>query len=202
MISFLSSWAKSVGLAIVIVSILEMVLPNNKTKKYIKMVMGVYILFSIISPFFQNKINANNFDVENYVETSVASTNEVDQTSMDKRIKQLYIQELEKDITSKVQKEGYNVKKCQVDATITDNVENTKINKITLQVEKDGSKKETDNSSTESKVVSTIQKIKGVDVNTNEENKTDSKVSKSDIADLKKFLEKEYEVSEQCLAIN
>ena len=48
MIEFLSSWAKGLGLAIVVVSILEMILPNNKTKKYIRMVMGVYILFTII----------------------------------------------------------------------------------------------------------------------------------------------------------
>ena len=34
MIEFISSWAKSLGLAIVIVSILEMLLPNNKNKKY------------------------------------------------------------------------------------------------------------------------------------------------------------------------
>ena len=33
MIEFLSSWAKSLGVTIVIVSILEMLLPNNKTKK-------------------------------------------------------------------------------------------------------------------------------------------------------------------------
>ena len=55
MIEFLSSWAKSLGVTIVIVSILEMLLPNNKTKKYIKVVMGLYILFNIISPFIKNK---------------------------------------------------------------------------------------------------------------------------------------------------
>ena len=55
MIGFLSSWAKSLGLAIVIVSILEMLLPNNRTKKYIRMVMGIYILFTIVSPFVKNK---------------------------------------------------------------------------------------------------------------------------------------------------
>ena len=54
MIEFLSSWAKGLGLAIVIVSILEMLLPNNKTKKYIRIVMGIYIIFNIISPFVQN----------------------------------------------------------------------------------------------------------------------------------------------------
>ena len=34
MIEFLSSWAKGLGVVIVIVSVLEMLLPNNKTKKY------------------------------------------------------------------------------------------------------------------------------------------------------------------------
>ena len=35
MIEIFSSWAKGIVLAIVIISILEMLLPNNKTIKYI-----------------------------------------------------------------------------------------------------------------------------------------------------------------------
>ena len=61
MINFLSSWVKNLSLALIVVSILEMILPNSKTKKYIKMVMGLYILFSIISPFIDSK----NFNLEN-----------------------------------------------------------------------------------------------------------------------------------------
>ena len=34
MIENLSSWAKGITLAVIVVSILEMLLPNNKTKKY------------------------------------------------------------------------------------------------------------------------------------------------------------------------
>ena len=34
MIEFISTWVKGLGVAIVIVSIIEMILPNNKTKKY------------------------------------------------------------------------------------------------------------------------------------------------------------------------
>ena len=102
MVEFLSSWAKSLGLAIVIVSILEMLLPNNKIKKYIRMIMGIYILFSIISPFVKNKeiLYIGNIDLESYKTTE---TTAIDQTSMDKRIVQLYTDELEKDITSKMQ---------------------------------------------------------------------------------------------------
>ena len=39
MIEFLSGWAKNLGVVIVIVSIFEMILPNNKTKKYIRVVL-------------------------------------------------------------------------------------------------------------------------------------------------------------------
>ena len=59
MVNFLSSWVKNLSLAIIVVSILEMLLPNNKTKKYVKMVMGLYILFSIISPFIKNSYKLN-----------------------------------------------------------------------------------------------------------------------------------------------
>ena len=64
MINFLSSWVKNLCLALIVVSILEMLLPNNKTKKYVKMVMGLYILFSIIAPFVENKDELK-VDVEN-----------------------------------------------------------------------------------------------------------------------------------------
>ena len=59
MIEFISTWVKGLGVAIVIVSIIEMILPNNKTKKYIKMVLGIYIIFNIISPLVKNKDKLN-----------------------------------------------------------------------------------------------------------------------------------------------
>ena len=55
MIEILSSWAKGLGITIVIVSIFEMLLPNNRTKKYIRMVLGVYVIFNIVSPLIKNK---------------------------------------------------------------------------------------------------------------------------------------------------
>lgn len=64
MIEILSSWAKGLGITIVIVSIFEMLLPNNRTKKYIRMVLGVYVIFNIVSPLIKNKdvFNFNNID--------------------------------------------------------------------------------------------------------------------------------------------
>ena len=209
MIKFLSSWAKSIGLAIVIVSILEMILPNNNTKKYIKMVMGTYVLFCIISPFLQNKIDLNDFKLEEYVQSS--STAQVNQESMDKRINELYIEELEKNISKKVEEQGYKVNSCKVDATIADNVQDTKIDKITLDVEVNENTKQEDN--VEDRIVSGIQKIKEVNTTVNINNKNDSdnkenpkekektKLTETQKKQLKKFLKEEYEVNEKCLVI-
>lgn len=83
------------GVAIVIVSIIEMILPNNKTKKYIKMVLGIYIIFNIISPLVKNKdkLNLENLNLNDY---TVNTSTSVDQTSMNKRIETLYEDDLKK----------------------------------------------------------------------------------------------------------
>ena len=48
MIQFLSSWAEQIVLAVIIATIIELILPQNRNKKYIQMVIGIYILFNIL----------------------------------------------------------------------------------------------------------------------------------------------------------
>ena len=201
MIENLSSWAKVITLAVIVVSILEMLLPNNKTKKYIKMVMGVFILFNIISPFINaNHLkNLNEIDASKYVNEN--NKNYVEQKSMDERLEELYIEEIEKDIIKKVEKKGYKVSMCKVDAKITKNEEETGITKIKLKVEKTGEVKQEENSSIENQIVTQVQKIKKVNTKKIEEDKETS-LEKSDIQNLKQFLIEEYEVNEKCLEIN
>ena len=200
MIDFLSSWVKNLGLTIVIVSILEMLLPNNKTKKYIKIVLGIFVIFNIISPFINNKevFSVENFDLDEY--SNSASGNEtVNQESMDRRIEELYIEELEKDITKKLEEKGYNVKTCSVDATIG-NEEDTRINKIKLDLEKKNEEntKETEeqDGGIENKIVEEIQKMKKIPGNEETTN-----VSVVDIQNVQNFLIEEYGVTKECLEI-
>ena len=135
MIEFLSSWAKGIGVTIVIVSIFEMLLPNNNTKKYIRMVLGVYILFNIIAPVVKNKeiFNFDNFDLQT---GQIKETSVVDQTSMNERIEELYEQEMVKDITKKLKEKGFEVTSARVYTQIGDSENETKINKIKLKIEK------------------------------------------------------------------
>ena len=209
MIEFLSSWEKSLRVTIVIISILEMLLPNNKTKKYIRMVMGVYIVFNIISPFVKSKeiFNVNDIDINAYKSTETSS--EVDQTSMNDRIEKLYKQELEKDIKNKINEKGYEVDKCEVNVKIAENEEQTQITKIKLSIKKseEANTQNQKDKSIENKVVTEIQKINPININSKNENskeksKSKSTVSNSEIQNIKKFLIEEYGVNEKCLEIN
>lgn len=208
MIEILSSWAKGLGITIVIVSIFEMLLPNNRTKKYIRMVLGVYVIFNIVSPLIKNKdvFNFNNIDLEEY--TSV-ETSSVNQTSMNERIKKLYSEELEKDITKKIKEKGYKVEKCKVSVQIAEDEEETKINKIKLIVSKTQEEVKNDiENSAENKIVTEIQKIRKIDTGVEikkqekEKNEVSDKVNKTEIQNIKKFLIEEYGVNEKCLEIN
>ena len=233
MINFLSLWVKNLSLALIVVSILEMLLPNNKTKKYIKMVMGLYILFSIIAPFVNNS-NVLNFNIEdvysNYSKeisstSAISTTGEVNQTSMDDRLNQLYKEQLESDITQKIEEKGYDVRKCKVEAHVSKS--DTGIESITIEI--DGKNDNTENSNNskktdatdnsndsskysknsgntlEGKIVKEIQKIQKVEIDVSkgdDSEDTNSAITKTDVKMIKDFLTKEYGVSEKCLKIN
>lgn len=215
MIEFISNWAKGLTMAVIIISILEMILPNNKTKKYVRMIMGVFLLFTIISPFIQNDIKqelsvANLEDLFSK-QTKIESKDEINQTSMNERIEELYIQELEKDIKNKMNEKGYEIEKIKIDVNIADEQSETKINKIKLKLQKmqESEKTTTKNDSLENKIVTQVEKIKEIDtsIKKNEEknynnSKEQSNLTSADLQNIKNFLKEEYGVDEKCLEIN
>ena len=218
MIEFLSDWAKSLGLAIIVISILEMLLPNNKTKKYVRMVFGIYIIFNIISPFVQNKdiLDVSSYDLNEYIGNYTTNQTNGEQSTVNSQIEEIYIGELEKDITKKVEKLGYQVITCNVYATLSSENEENYIEEIVLTVEKNEEQENnqeengTEQSETiEDKLVNEIQKIKPVNTTVGKINKTDKEqdeskqnISNRDIQKIKKFLKEEYGVEETCLKIN
>ena len=89
MIDLFNTWAKNIILAVMIVSIFEMILPKNKNTKYIKMIMGLYILFNIISPLIGKNLKFDVNEIMQNNQTQEASSETVNQESMDKRLKQI-----------------------------------------------------------------------------------------------------------------
>ena len=137
MINFMSSWAEQIVLAVIVATIIEMILPKNKNKKYIQMVVGVYVLFNIISPIIKNK---DNFSIKKYNVENYQSRYEVDQTSMDSKLEKIYLEELENAVISKFGENEIEVAKCKIDAVLDTTKKNAGIHSITVKVKNNSDK--------------------------------------------------------------
>ena len=133
MIEFISSWAEQIVLAVIVATIIELILPKNKNKKYIQMVIGVYVLFNIISPIIRNKekISVEEYNIDKY---QTKSQYEVDQSSMDERIEKIYLDELKNNVISKFKEAGFSVEKCVVDAELDTTKKNAGIYEINIRI--------------------------------------------------------------------
>jgi len=141
---WISSWIQGIIIAVIIGAIIEMILPEGNSKKYIKVVIGVYIMFSVVSPVI-SKISGNEFkvsdkfDLEKYVEVSASESKQDLQISQDEQIKQLYIDTLKKENKEKIKTKGHNTKNIEIDVN---NDENYSINSVTISLTE---KEETNN---------------------------------------------------------
>ena len=133
MINFFSTWAEQIVLAVIIATIIEMILPNNKNKKYVQMVIGIYILFNIVSPVIKNK-EVFSFDEYNIEDNTIDSGYVVDQSSMDKRLEKIYLDELEKKVITIFKINGYVVNECDIDAELDTTKKNAGIHMIVVKV--------------------------------------------------------------------
>lgn len=138
MIEFLSSWAQGIIVAVIIATLIEMILPNSSSKKYVKVVIGMYILFTIVSPIIKKlggkDINLNTINIEKYEQQISKSDNTILRKFEDnntRSIKDIYVSNLKADISAKLKEKGYEIDTS--DIQIKDD-ENYTIEKITLKL--------------------------------------------------------------------
>ena len=192
MIEFLRNWVEQIAITIIIVSIFELILPDGKLKKYIKIILGVYVVFCIISPFVDNSLYSfdklDEIDLGDYVENAISTENmTVNQESMDLRLQELYIQELENNIEAQVQEYGYNMSKCDIDADLSSSSENPGIHSIKLELQEKGR----------------ISNIESVEINiSNNTNIEEAQNNDQKTKELKKSLAEHYEIDEDIIKIS
>ena len=138
MIEFLSSWAQGIIVAVIIAALIELILPNGSSKKYVKVVIGMYILFTIVSPIIKKlggkDINLNTINIEKYEQQISKSDNTISRKFEDnntRSIKDIYVSNLKADISAKLKEKGYEIDTS--DIQIKDD-ENYTIEKITLKL--------------------------------------------------------------------
>lgn len=194
--NWISGWIQGIIIAVIIGTIIEMLLPDGNCKKYVKVVIGVYILFSIVSPVI-TKVTGNEFrvsdiyDINTYIEASTKSSQENIENSQQNQIKQVYITNLKNDMKQKIQEKGYSVKSLTLEIS---NDEQYTLKKIFAQVTK--------RKNEENNEVKGVNEINITISNTTENIEEDISISTKEQNDLKAYLSGIYNLEEKNININ
>ena len=108
MINFFLKNVQSIIIAIILVVIIEMLLPNGANKKYVKIVSGIYLIITILNPFF--KIFNKDFDVD--FENEFDSIETYNSNSID--LQNYYINSLKETMKLELVEEGYSIQSIDI----------------------------------------------------------------------------------------
>lgn len=124
MIIKIRQWCEGIIIAVIISIIIEMIIPEGKNKKYVKVIIGVYIMFVSLSPLLEFLNYDFNFD-----EIAISPTIETSQ-SINDDIKEVYISGIEESLKLEIEVLGYEVENIKIYTDI--NYEN--IEKVELKI--------------------------------------------------------------------
>lgn len=162
-------------MAVIIGTIIEMILPEGNSKKYIKVVIGIYVLFTIVSPVI-TKISGKEIqvsdilDLDEYIEEAKTASETQNQMELqnEDNILSIYVSGIKEDMKAKIEGKGYVVDDININVAKDGSYE---IQSIVLDVEKrtNYSTENTKTESTENQLdnienVESIEKVNRVDI--------------------------------------
>lgn len=195
MIAFIKEWVNQIIVAVIIATIFEMILPDGKNKKYIKMIIGIYVLFTMIQPI-ATKITGKEFKIdtnyEKYFNDDILKTSsDTFENNNSKLIEHTYIDNIKNDIKAKIEQKGYSVVSCNVNI-ITNSENYGAIKNIVLKL------KETEEENTNS-----IVEIEKVEVNlNNKELDTKNNITTKEKQSIIEYLAEEYSIDKTQIVVN
>ena len=201
MIDWISNWAGAIIVAVMIGTIIEMILPEGNSKKYIKVVIGIYVVFSIVTPvinkFTGKEVSVSDaLDLGEYIQNSYDSL-EIQNTMIednDNNIMEIYSSGIKSDIKAKIEGKGYEVN--SVDIQIA-NDETYEITGIQVQVRKREESRNKDelNSNNNVEPVQEVEHIEIGNIEVDSGNLQDSRNSSDNLKN--NSVEKQNEVSDE-----
>ncbi len=206
MISWISSWAQGIIISVIIASIIEMILPDGSCKKYIKIVIGVFILFTIVAPVI-NKFKANSVNMASIIDfDKYSDTNEVSATNLEEsnnfNIKQMYETNLKVDIKSKIKSKGFEVQ--DINLKISDD-EEYRIESIDITILKEIVNEEDEEKSSKSNIIGIVDSIEKVSIelsNKTTKQEKEYQISNKDANNLKEYLSNTYDIKTKNIFIH
>lgn len=199
MIKFINSWAQGIILAVIIATIIEIILPEGKNKKYVKTVIGVYILFTIIYPL-TNKFTKTNINtlIENTTkQMSTYQENNSLKIDTDKYIESTYKKKIEEDIRKRANEKNLNITLLNVYIETEDENRYGMLNSLVMKVEKN----ETSKKNNDVNQIKEINISKNVQNNEIIENK-DKTVTEKEVNEFKEYINATYYLEKEKIHIN
>ena len=205
MITYISSWARQVIVSVVVAIILEMILsPDSKSTKYIKTVIGIYVVYAIIAPGLSliggNNLDFSNIDYENYFTNSAIYQNlesNVEKIETDS-FEETYKLNLKQDIENKLREKGFIVSNINLEVDLEeDSEEYGEIKEIEISLSK---KQENKNQNAVNEI--SVNKI-DVGSSSNNVQKTESKSSLTEGEEItiREFISGEYGIEKNSILI-
>ena len=198
MVNWFNTWSKGIVGAVIIATLMEMIIPNNNSKKYIKILLGIFIVYTIISPIidFFSKENINDYiDFDKYIE---ASSNAIHDEKKEvngnyNAVQNIYIKGIQNDIRAKLKTKGYIADEINVQIS-EDGSYNIELIKINIS-----EKTETNN---ENNVRSIIDNIRAVVINIEGGNEQNQIIDENDKHIIKQYLNSQYNVGEEKIQVS
>lgn len=174
MVNWISSWVQGIVIAVIISTLIEMILPDSSIKKYVRTVIGVYVVFVIISPII-TKITGKEIKISSY-ELPKIETKETISINTNAYIETEYINKIKKDIIKNIEEKGYKVLEINLD------IEDKKdtfgnIKKIKLKISKQELKSDDE---------------KKITVNIGNLTKQQANITEEEIIEIKDFIKNNY----------
>lgn len=201
MIKFINSWAQGIILAVIIATIIEIIIPEGNNKKYVKTVIGLYILFTIIYPLItkisNNKLNFDSIIAKTSKEVSMYDSKIANSIETNTYIENTYKNNLKDKIKEKIEEKGYTVLDFNIYIETQNEEAYGQINSIVLKLQK---------ASKEQNTIKGVNRIEEINVNIKnnktENLKTEKELTDSEIKSIKEYLNNMYSIEEERIHIN
>lgn len=145
MINKISGWAQGIIIAVIIGTVLQMILPESKNKKYIQTIIGIYILFCIINPVIGSSISLDKYSLNQYI--NINETKEKNNESYDENVKKIFESKVKTSIKEEINSFGYDSdsisivcdEKYNINSIVISNIkeyknDNQLINKVEISI--------------------------------------------------------------------
>ena len=141
--NWINSWIQGIIIAVIIATIIEIIIPNGHNKKYIKTVIGIYILFTIIYPIvdklYGNKIkDIMKSEIYASVDSNYQNISDELIKTTNKNIESSYIDKIESEIKLYLENKDYSVKSVLVCIETKDDDNYGAINSINIVLQQSG----------------------------------------------------------------